>query len=312
MGSTSLLSNDDRWTSQVDEVEEWIAALCREAAESVTPKPEPGARRWRRVTLLLGGRADQPQLPQDWKRVFQLIAGLREIILDIRVNPDAARRAIIADLRSKPPDALLVWADWVARPDTFIGPFRAARPGARAEVFGSADRSMSFEEQCEELILHLREIAPVTGLDSESGLPDNIGAGWDKVADEVLALVGTHFILTARALAMLRSNPYPKPHRMLDHLKKLAELARAYGLVGGNLGMGLSEFAMSNYGIEIALSDGGLSPPEIFLEGRSLRARPHVKVDDYKTPDRCGRIYFAIDREGLRFVVDHIGLHDYG
>jgi hypothetical protein len=113
-------------------------------------------------------------------------------------------------------------------------------------------------------------------------------------------------------MIMAGDNPYPKPERMLDHLTKLAHLAAAYRLAGGNLGSGLPDFAVSTYGIEIALSDAGLSPRDIHLEGRLLRATPHVKVDDHKAPDRCGRIYFAIDKEGLRFVVDHIGLHDYG
>ena len=34
-----------------------------------------------------------------------------------------------------------------------------------------------------------------------------------------------------------------------------------------------------------------------------------VKVDDFVDPGRCGRIRFGIDQDGLRFVVDHIGLH---
>src|SRR5262249_814903 len=207
------------------------------AAESLKPVPEPGARPWQTVTLLLGGRDDQPRLPPGWKRVFRLIAGLREITLDIRVNPDAARAAIVAELRSKPPDALLVSADWVARTDTFIGPFGAARAGGDAEVFGSADRSMPFEEQCQELILHLREIRPIAK--PESGPPDSKRVGWDSVIGEVLALAGEHFVLTERAQAMLPGNLYPKPQRMLDHLTKLAHLAAAYRLAGGNVGSSL-------------------------------------------------------------------------
>jgi len=38
-------------------------------------------------------------------------------------------------------------------------------------------------------------------------------------------------------------------------------------------------------------------------------ARSIASVDDHKSPDECGRIYFAIVSEEKRFIVAHIGLH---
>ena len=76
--------------------------------------------------------------------------------------------------------------------------------------------------------------------------------------------------------------------------------------------MRLEEFCASR-GLTIALFDNSINPPRLTLAGvtTDLRAKPHVKVDDYVAPDRCGRIYFAIDPANARFVIDHIGLHDY-
>jgi hypothetical protein len=48
---------------------------------------------------------------------------------------------------------------------------------------------------------------------------------------------------------------------------------------------------------------------EFTYDGQRYSREPHVKVDDYVDPARCGRIYFAYDTHRARFIVDHIGLH---
>ncbi|MCM3535023.1 hypothetical protein M3693_12430 [Cellulosimicrobium funkei] len=99
---------------------------------------------------------------------------------------------------------------------------------------------------------------------------------------------------------------------MFAHVSMLGELAQQYHDSHGVLGGSLTD-AATQVGIEVALHDKGLSTPAISTGFRtSLRAGPHVKVDDYKSPTDCGRIYFAIDDVAFRFVVDHIDLHDYG
>ena len=110
---------------------------------------------------------------------------------------------------------------------------------------------------------------------------------------------------------MLDNNPYPKPGRMLSFMKSLEQLALGYHQAGGSLGQRIANAAIEDYGIEVALFDAKLADRQIPFEGESLNPQPHVKVDDYKTPDSAGRIYFAISHATKRFVVDHIGLHDY-
>ena len=92
------------------------------------------------------------------------------------------------------------------------------------------------------------------------------------------------------------------------HLERLAEAAEAWSEAGRVVGEGLKTWILSNYGIEISLFGRG-QRYDLAYDSRTYSVEPHVKVDDYKDPGRCGRIYFAIDNENGRFIVDHIGLH---
>jgi hypothetical protein len=77
-------------------------------------------------------------------------------------------------------------------------------------------------------------------------------------------------------------------------------------------GRDLRDWCLEEFGFELARHDKGLVKAGqhlFFHDGAELSREPHVKVDDFKDPSRCGRIYFAIDTAGQRFVVDHIGLH---
>ncbi|MFC9406027.1 hypothetical protein ACFRAA_10050 [[Kitasatospora] papulosa] len=308
MGSTLLLHSAERWTETLESLEAELVVLLQAAAEGVQPRPEPNGKEWRKVAALLGGSDSRSSLPRDWKRRMRLAAGLREVELDIRPNPESARSEIVKDLRSKPPNALLVWVDWVKNPEVFIAPFIAARPGAKAEHLGTRDQAMDFSEHLAELSMHLSEISPI----GESVVSNSEAVkDWSQAAGEVLELCGEHFVLTERAVKMLDGNPYPKPARMLDHLERLARVAKAYSQGRGDLGGRLADYASSEEGIEIALTDNGLGNPRIKLNGEWFSTQPHVKVDDAKSPADCGRVYFALDNVGYRFVVDHVGLHDY-
>jgi hypothetical protein len=76
------------------------------------------------------------------------------------------------------------------------------------------------------------------------------------------------------------------------------------------VGKRLDEWIQENYHIDVALHDSDLAQFSAFVyDGREYSREPHVKVDDYVDPASCGRIYFAYDSDGKRFIVDHIGLH---
>ncbi|WP_446212416.1 hypothetical protein [Micromonospora sp. IBSANI012] len=309
-GSTLILRFVQSWTEDVHEFAVDVLGLCSDSAPHYEPKPDPKSKPWKTVTALLGGAKSGKLLPEGWQRDFKFAAGLYSINLDLRPNPESARAIVVNDLQSNPPDALLVWANFVASPDSFIQPFLSARPGGYASMLGSAAHQYSHDEHSAELLMHLGEIA--RSPQPEDALPNL--ANWKEAKVAILALEGKHFVLSDRARAMLENNPYPRPARMYEHIRKLSLVAKEYHNRDGNLGISLAGFSMAEHGIEIALTDKGLSPPAIEIERvtQTLSAIPHVKVDDAKSPDQCGRIYFAIDQELRRLVVDHIGLHDYG
>jgi hypothetical protein len=137
---------------------------------------------------------------------------------------------------------------------------------------------------------------------------------WASVAEVVSALQGDHFVVTKRCLKKLALCPYPDPARMRTQLDALARLAREWGSKQGSLGDRLEDWARTNVGIEIALRDEGLVRRrlhEFQFGGRTYSREPHVKVDDAKAFTECGRIYFALDRDEWRIIVDHVGLHPY-
>jgi hypothetical protein len=97
---------------------------------------------------------------------------------------------------------------------------------------------------------------------------------------------------------------------MWHHLERLAEAAEAWAAANCSIGGRLDEWIHENYGVEVALHGGNLGNAASFMyEGTEYSREPHVKVDDYVDPASCGRIYFAYDTPGKRFIVDHIGLH---
>lgn len=306
-GSTRLVSHEVSWTLDREEFEYSLADLHTLAADCVSAAPEANAPRWRRVVLLLGDPGAATQREANWRRVLELAAGLREVRLQIRTNPEGSKARVVRSLRTDPPDALLVWAGGVSKPSAYLEPYLGARRSGYAETLGTRSDA-PLAEHVRELLMHLREMDPRGG--GEQAMPPAEAMDWATAGAQIRALAGPHFVLTNRASEMIEGNPYPAPARMLDHLTRLAGLALRYYTSAGVLGGQLVTLASEEHQIEVALSDKGLSPPPM-KEFGGLVTDAHVKVDDFKSPAECGRIYFAIDRTHHRFVVDHIGLHDY-
>lgn len=134
---------------------------------------------------------------------------------------------------------------------------------------------------------------------------------WTEFADYLPALETDAFVITPRAKEACNPSPYPNPARMWSHLERLSEAANAWAAQDCSVGTDLKTWIEQNYdGLEIALFDDSLGARATFeFQGKLYSREPHVKVDDYKSPAECGRIYFAHVAEERRFIVDHIGLH---
>jgi hypothetical protein len=174
-----------------------------------------------------------------------------------------------------------------------------------------------------ELVTHQQNYAAIAasidgGSEVAAAEPDELdeyGAvapqSWPEFVEILPALESSAFVVTPAAREMCSPSPYPDPERMWWHLERLAEAAEAWASQGCSVGQDLSTWIRENYGIEVALHDADLEEGggRFFYDGNEYSREPHVKVDDYKSPEECGRIYFAYVAEEQRFIVDHIGLH---
>jgi len=118
-------------------------------------------------------------------------------------------------------------------------------------------------------------------------------------------------VFTDHARASWAGAGYPYPDRMRDALEKLALAAVEWRRLGGNLGMSLTSWITQQVGLQYAADDEGMRRAKVakFDYGRRTYDRvAHIKLDDHVSPDRVGRIYFGIDREEKRWIVDHVGV----
>lgn len=69
----------------------------------------------------------------------------------------------------------------------------------------------------------------------------------------------------------------------------------------------------SHHGLKFAPNDEKISKDKdkryFTFNGKRWDGLPHIKVRDAVSPNEVGRIYFALDSEEKRFIVNHVGLH---
>jgi hypothetical protein len=120
---------------------------------------------------------------------------------------------------------------------------------------------------------------------------------------------------TKNAVRSWRESKYPFPEDMAHALALLAKAAVEYRKEDGAVGQRLDEWMYERHGLKVAVNDKGLEragEDQFEHEGRFHSRVPHVKLGDHTSPDRVGRVYFGIDKEEVRFIVDHVGLKLYG
>lgn len=112
-------------------------------------------------------------------------------------------------------------------------------------------------------------------------------------------------------VAWKKADRYPTPGEMHKCLIKLATVARdMYDGQCRKMGH-VDTWVRENHDLRISLQDDSI-PKKLRTfnwEKRTYNRVPHVKVNDGVPPAECGRVYFALDNENNRIIVDHIGLH---
>ncbi|MCU7703249.1 hypothetical protein ACGILS_03995 [Streptomyces albidoflavus] len=142
--------------------------------------------------------------------------------------------------------------------------------------------------------------------------PGDFSSDWDRWEQES----DGGLVFTPNAKEQWRKCSYPYPERMREALDTLAELAKEWKAQRGKVGTSLVSWVGDSTPLVYAPSDEPLRRAKKH-EFKFEREKPwdrqsHIKLDDNTSPDRVGRIYFAIDNAAHRWIVDHVGLKLYG
>ncbi len=122
-------------------------------------------------------------------------------------------------------------------------------------------------------------------------------------------------VFTRNAHQSWKKDAYPKVNAMREALIDLAKAAVEYRRLGCQLGMVPDDWFKHEWGLNLASSDKFMSKnglADFDHEGKTYNRLPHLKLGDHVSPNEVGRIYFAMDSEGERFIVDHVGLKLHG
>lgn len=122
-------------------------------------------------------------------------------------------------------------------------------------------------------------------------------------------------LFTRDAHQSWRRDAYPRIEVMRDSLITLTQAAIEYRRLGCQLGMFPDDWFKLEWELTLAATDKYMSQNglgDFQFEGKSYSRLPHIKLGDHTSPNEVGRIYFAMDADDERFIVDHVGLKLYG
>lgn len=120
---------------------------------------------------------------------------------------------------------------------------------------------------------------------------------------------------TRNAHQSWKRDAYPHVDVMREALIALAKAATEYRRLGCQLGMAPDDWFKHEWELNLASTDQYMSKHRLDsfeFDGKSHSRLPHLKLGDNTSPNEVGRVYFAMDSEGERFIVDHVGLKLYG
>jgi hypothetical protein len=183
---------------------------------------------------------------------------------------------------------------------------------AISESIGYLERVEELELENRNLTENLKAISTFRPADDETSddgdvLPESVQS-WEEFKTSLAELEGPGFCVTEVAHSCADGKGrYPHPDVMWKALRGLEEVGRAFNESGAKLGQRFESFAFETAGIEVALQDNSYPDCWFEFDGDWHERIPHVKVDDAKSPNEVGRIYFAIDAEHKRVIVDWFG-----
>jgi len=141
--------------------------------------------------------------------------------------------------------------------------------------------------------------------------PPSVPKTWQEFSDGLDSLVCDMFVITDRARNGCQQCDYPDPSKMWEQLSQLRRAAIAWVEAGCSIGAAFDAWIKAEYKLNVAMGDDAIVKAKLDKfthEGRELSRLPHVQLDQAKAFTEIGRIHFALDTDGKRIIVDHIGL----
>lgn len=122
-------------------------------------------------------------------------------------------------------------------------------------------------------------------------------------------------VFTIAAHRSWKKDKYAHVEVMRDALVLLTQAAIEYRRLGCQLGMVPDDWFKEEWELTMASTDRYMSKHNMDsfeYDSHTYSRLPHLKLGDYTAPNEVGRVYFAMDSDGERFIVDHVGLKLYG
>lgn len=122
-------------------------------------------------------------------------------------------------------------------------------------------------------------------------------------------------VFTRNAYQSWKRCAYPHVQVMQDALVTLTRAALEYRRLRCDVGMQPDDWFKLEWDLHLASTDKYMSQNKMdkfSYDGTTYSRLPHLKLGDHTSPNAVGRVYFAMDADGERFIVDHVGLKLYG
>ncbi|GAA0948344.1 hypothetical protein [Actinocorallia libanotica] len=120
-------------------------------------------------------------------------------------------------------------------------------------------------------------------------------------------------VFTTAAQRSWIKSKYQKEERMYEALSKLSEAAASWKQMECRIEERLYDW-LRPFGLRYSHIDNGLERKNLHkfsFESRQYSRVHHIKLDDHVHQTAVGRIYFGIDTDDRRWIVDHVGLKLY-
>lgn len=145
--------------------------------------------------------------------------------------------------------------------------------------------------------------------------PDLAQSNLEELAKFLENQSGGAILFTPSAKQSWKQDQYLHVSNMQVALVSLAQAAMEYRRLECQLGTNPDDWFKQEWGLNLASTDQTMSKKRLDqfeFKGKSYSRLPHLKLGDSTAPNEVGRVYFAMDSEGERFIVDHVGLKLHG